>query len=131
MTLDLRLDPQVRATDRRRGHRFQPPKADLAKVPALYATEHVPAESKTVGLHYFVGSWDWWIVEVDPDTFQAFGFVRSHMEPRGEWGNVDLLELSSAQMTATVNGRPFRQPVERDCWWTPGPASEVIPGYPA
>lgn len=114
----------VVAVDRRRGHRFAPPKATLAKVPALYEVEH--ERDPLVRLHYFVGSWDWYVTELDPETWRAFGLVTSPACPHGEWGYIDLAELALVHAGATLNGHPFRQPVERDCHWTMVPISEVL-----
>lgn len=124
--LNLRSDPQIAATDRRRGHRFQPPVAELRRIPALYATEDVDLADKVVHLHFFVGGCDWYIVELDPETFRAFGWA--NLGQGGEWGYIDLAHLAVLQVPFTVNGAPFRQPVERDCWWTPATFAEVRRG---
>jgi hypothetical protein len=118
--LNLRLDPQVKATDYRRGHRFQPPASDLRKIPGIGG-----CRDGIVRLHYFVGGWDWYITELDPATFEAYGLVTSPFCPHGEWGYIDLAELALVQAGATVNGIPFSQPVERDCWWSPVPSTTI------
>lgn len=123
--LDLRLDPDVREQDRRRGHRFQLPAAVAAKVPGIYGTEGTALDDKVVHAHYFVGGWDWYVVELDPDTYRAFAFVCSLLCPEGEWGYVDLADLALQGVTASIGGRPFRQPVERDKWWQPCTFAEV------
>lgn len=126
--LDLSLDPDVAATDRRRGHRFAPPKRVLAKIPALYATDGIGSGEKVVHVHYFVGGWDWYVVELDPETWEAYALVTSPaVGPRGEWGYVDLADLALVRSGATLNGVPFRQPIERDCFWTVGPLGVVVP----
>lgn len=116
--MDLRNDPeigrQVCAVDRRRGHRFQPPKAELAGIPALYSGEHTPLAEKVLHLHYFSGSWDWYVAELDPETGVAFGYVKGHED---EWGTFSLREM--AVTMARPMGSPFDVPIERDCWWTP------------
>lgn len=94
---------------RRRGHNFFPPKADLRKIPALYSTEGTHVDEKTVHLHYFSGAWDWFITEIDTETFEAFGYARHAGD--GEWGYIDLRELEA------VRGGLI--PVERDLFWEP------------
>ena len=42
----------------RRRHDFLPPADELTKVPALYDTEHIPAEDKQVMLHYLCAAGD-------------------------------------------------------------------------
>jgi hypothetical protein len=126
--LDLRLDPRVRQADVRRGHRFQPPKAELAKIPRLYATEQVDTADQIVHLHYFVGACDWYITEIDPETFQAFGFANLGDDRCAEWGYIDLIELAVSTVATAIgpNGATFRQPVERDLYFDPKPFGEVI-----
>ena len=127
--LDLRLDPAVVAMDRRRGHRFQPPRDVLGKVPALRSTDGDGFEA-VVHVHYFLGGWDWWITEIDPETLEAFGYVRSPMCPDGEWGSLDLLELATASAPVHVKGRGvlagFEAPVERDCYWSQRSLAAVL-----
>lgn len=122
--LDLSLDPDVVKADRLRGHAFQPPADVIAAIPALYATEATEAADKTIHLHYFVAGWDWWIAELDPETWEAFGCAASPMCPRGEWGYIPLAELAS--LTGVFRaGIPMM--VERDLWWSPRPFSEAKP----
>lgn len=104
----------------RRGHDFYPP-ADLAAgIPPLYATEGQPLKERVVYLHYFVGACDWWLVEYDPAERLAFGFVCLGDVQMAEWGLVPLDEL------VAVYPHPLYI-VERDLYWTPGAAGEVIP----
>lgn len=114
-----------------RGHDFYPPASELAAIPALYATEHLPVEDKTIYLHYFVRDCDWWIAELDPDTGLAFGYARLHGDDvNAEWGYVDLTELEAVYQEAILEvdnkDRPRRPRrllprliVERDLHWTP------------
>ena len=108
----------VKMQDRRRGHRFSPPKDVLSKIPALYTTEDSVAAAKIVYVHYFTGSCDWYIVELDPETGIAFGYADLGDPQNAEWGYVDLTELG------TVEG-PFGIGVERDLHWTPKRFDEV------
>lgn len=75
-----------------RGHNFYAPKAILSKVPALGATEGTALEDKKVHLHYFTGGADWYIMEVDPSTGRAFGFLNPNGQG-GHWGFVSLPDL--------------------------------------
>jgi hypothetical protein len=96
---------------RRRGHRFYPIWTD--EVPALRSTEG--QDDPMVRAHYFVGSWDWYVVEWDPETGEAFGFVKGLDE---ELGYFSLVE-----MEATLARGLF--PIERDLYWDPVPLSTI------
>lgn len=105
---------------KRRGHAFLPPKAVLAKIPALYATESTPAEDKVIWAHYFSAGSDHWVAELDAETGEAFGYAKMAGHPEGaEWGYFDLNELEQ------VNVRHGLVIVERDCWWKPVKFAEV------
>jgi hypothetical protein len=118
MRQDMHSDMAIARMDQRRGHRFQPPAKDLKKIPALYATENTPLHQKYVYLHYFVGPCDWWITELDSNSWEAFGYVNLGNPEYAEWGYIDLTELGQETIPVGVNGRKVPFPVERDCWWT-------------
>jgi hypothetical protein len=42
-------------------------------------------------LHYFAGGCDWWIIEYDPATGDAFGYAWLG-NTCAEWGHLDLPE---------------------------------------
>jgi len=88
----------------------------LAKIPGLYETEEVSIQDKIAHLHFFSGGADWYIFELDKDTGVAFGWAELH-PGCGEWGYIDLVELGSVDV-----GFPA---VERDCWFSPTPISEL------
>jgi hypothetical protein len=111
---------KVAGVDRRRGHPFLPPADVMASVPKLYDTESVLTKDKMFVLHFFVAGCDWWIAEVDPDTWTAFGFANLGDPQNAEWGYVDLLELGEVM---AADGMLV---VERDLHWTPAKASDVI-----
>lgn len=111
--MNLREDLVIVSMDRRRGHRFQPPKADLVRIPQLGDGDET---DPTVYLHFFHHSWDWYVTELDQATGDAFGLVKGFEH---ELGYFDLREL------AKTAGGPFRMPIERDCYWTPKPLSQV------
>lgn len=103
---------------RRRGHAFYG--RQFLAAPDLYATEDVPAEEKIVHEHYFVGGCDWWIMETDKETGDAFGFtVMNGNVADGELGYVHLPELEDLQSGIVI--------VERDLDWTPAPFGTVDP----
>jgi len=112
---------QVLQVDKIRGHAFLPPADVMATVPKLYATERVLTKDKQFVLHFFVGSMDWWIAEVDPESWTAFGFANLGDPQNAEWGYVDLLELGEV-----VAGPGGMLTVERDLYWTPTLAATVL-----
>lgn len=100
-----------------RGHAFY---EGLDKLPALYSTEDIDAPDKTVLAHYFVGGCDWWIVEFDQETHQAFGYaILNNDTQNSEWGYADLIALEGL----VINGHMV---VERDYHWTPTTFRECI-----
>lgn len=115
--------------DHQRGHSLLPPPTELVDVPPLYATERTEAADKVVRLHLFVGSCDWWLVELDPDEGLAFGFACLGVPQDAEWGYVSLAELAALRVNTRVvmrsemgddwSPRAFGLPavVERDLWW--------------
>ena len=107
------LFPQGESNRRRRGHAFLTTTM-LKTIPALYATEDVPCAKKTLFAHYFYGSHDWYIAELDPETGRAFAYCPGHP---GEWGYVDI-----AEMEATVGAMSV---VERDLYFTPTTTREL------
>lgn len=124
--------PAVLDTDRaRNGQSLLPPPEVLADVPPVYATENVPPADKTVWLHYFVGSADWWLVELNPESGLAFGYASLGDPQLAEWGYVDLTELATVRVPIRLllRERPRREvqlegAVERDEHWTPVKVSD-------
>jgi hypothetical protein len=80
-------------------------------MPKTYETE--ASSDPTAHLHFFTGSWDWWITEKDtePEQSQAFGFVKSELCPDGEMGYISLPEITEAG-------------AELDLYFTPAPVSK-------
>lgn len=100
---------------KRRGHGFYPTKS--ARIPALGTTQNVA--DPMVRAHYFVGSWDWYVTEYDPETGEAFGFVKGL---ESELGYFYLPEMEAVLARGIF-------PVERDLHWDPIPLSKVMPAY--
>ncbi len=126
-----RLFAELRA--KQRGHHFYPRQADLAAIPALYSTEDLPLGDRIVWLHYFTGSADWWVVEFNPSTGQAFGYACLGDPDMAEWGTFHLPELEELYLAVVNTPEPQRlwPPVivERDLWWDPKPVSQCnLPG---
>ncbi len=122
MTIDehaTQLGPLTETLSRRRGHRFYPTASEARGIPGLYETEHVPAEDKTLHVHYFAGGSDWWIAEYDPETGTAFGYACLGDPQDAEWGYVDLPELEA------VSVRSGLVVVERDLHWQPVKARDA------
>lgn len=84
----------------------------FATMPKTYETGDDPA---TAYLHYFMGSWDWYITEKDAEAeqVQAFGWVKSELCPQGEFGYISLEEI-------TENG------AELDLYFTPQTLAPII-----
>lgn len=101
-----------------RGHRFYG--AELKSAPALYATEETPRDEKMVVAHYFLGSNDWWVVEVNPDTAIAFGYVCLNGDVySSELGYFSLPELEDIAIAGF-------HVVQRDLDWEPTPLKQIL-----
>jgi hypothetical protein len=131
------IPEDILAADRQRGHAFIPD--DLASLPKLFSTEGTLSNDKIIHLHYFMGSADWWIAEVDPENLLAFGYACLGDPQGAEWGYVDLAELGVVSITTNMrevepgdDGEmvvkrvvQFPMLVERDLYWNPKPFGEV------
>jgi len=114
-----------------RGHDFLPPDEALSKIPGAYGSENVPAEDKTIWLHYFSATTDHYVAEVwhepdeesGPGQWMGFGYARLAAFPEGaEWGCINLDELEQLR-AETPDGLPVI--VERDLSWEPTKFSEI------
>lgn len=74
-----------------------PSKTRLSKIPKLYETDEIPLLEKTIHLHFFLGSSDWYITEFDgDDTF--FGYVILNGDTQcSEWGYISFQELKDVK----------------------------------
>jgi hypothetical protein len=96
----------------------KPTEKQLSELPALYATDSTPVVDKTIVMHFFMGSCDWWIVEYDPEDRLFFGFACLGDPQCAEWGYISLDGLVQAQ------GRYGAQ-VDREVYWKPRTVSEI------
>ena len=105
----------------RRGHDFLPAWDAMTAIPLLRATEHVPPlAEKLLHLHFFIGACDWYVAELDDETWDASGYANLGDPLNAEWRYFSLPELE-----AVVVGPGFV--VERDLYWTP---PRVLPPPP-
>ena len=96
----------------------QPLQEQLDTIPRLYGTEHIPLKDKTIHLHLFIGSCDWFIAETD-GTDICFGFAILNDDLiNAEWGLISLRELAALKINGWLE-------VDNDLYWTPKAASEV------
>lgn len=116
--------PPVKFTEtqrKTRGHNFYAPKAVMAKVPGLGATNDVPLEDKKFHLHYFTGgAANWYIAEVDQKTGRAFGLMDPSGRGDGSWGYISLPDLEAVHL-----GRNLSPVVERDCYFSQGNLAHI------
>ena len=97
----------------------EPSPERLARIPRLYETEHIPAEDKTIQLHFFIGGCDWYVAEYDGhDLFYGYAILNGdHLN--AEWGYFSFAELKAVKVGF----------IEVDCeleqYWRVRPASEV------
>jgi len=82
----------------------------LTHIPRIGETSEKDASEVRVWVKFFLpeGAWTWYVTELDPDTEEAFGFVRGF---GGELGYFSLTELRELR-TPT-----FHLPIERDLYW--------------
>lgn len=86
-----------------------PTAKQLAKIPALYATEGIKLADKEVVMHFFVNSANWYIVEYDPTDETFFGYCDLGDPTMAEWGYVSFRELKDLNLKGLH--------VERDKHW--------------
>lgn len=97
---------------------YKPSAEQLAKVPGLYQTEHIPTPDKIIHAHFHIGQSHWLIAEYDHvDTMFGFCVLNGDLE-MAEWGYVSLQELED------INVLGLHQ-VEYDVDWEPKPAGQV------
>ena len=97
--------------------------AEARRLPALYSTDGQGDNARAI-VHYFLGGFDWFATEYDPETGRFFGLCYNRemadQMPEGELGYFTADDLCTAAATVNVTGAvrgSFRQPVERDLWY--------------
>ena len=71
----------------------EPSKERLDKIPRLYETEKVSIDEKLIHLHFFIGSFDWYVAEYDgDDTFWGYAILNGDLQ-NAEWGYFSFAEL--------------------------------------
>jgi hypothetical protein len=109
-------------------------KALERKLPGLYATEGTPVEEKTLHAKFFIPwtPWTAWAAEYDPASGTFFGLVHGQED---EWGYFSLGEMRQPiRVRTTMRDRSTGQVtqgyvttrVERDLYWSPRRAGEVL-----
>ena len=95
-----------------------PTAEQLATIPKLSETGHLPLMDKVIQFHFFIGGCDWFISEFDgKDTFFGFAILHGDLE-RAEWGHVSLYDLKSIKINGYLE-------IDCDLHWDPKPAREV------
>lgn len=96
----------------------EPTDAELAKLPRLYATEHIAVADKLIHQHYFIGGCDWYAAEYGTEDRLFFGFAILNDDlQNAEWGYFAYDELREIN----VHGIE----VDRDLHWRVRKACEV------
>ncbi|WP_238383074.1 DUF2958 domain-containing protein [Rubripirellula obstinata] len=92
------------------------PKGILAKLPTLGATSENP--DPVVQVKWFTpdANWTWWVIEYDPESRIAYGFVRGIED---EFGTFTFDEVEQLRGSLGL-------PVERDLHFDPQPVSKVM-----
>ncbi|WP_030383013.1 MULTISPECIES: DUF4262 domain-containing protein [unclassified Streptomyces] len=106
-----------------RGHSFYPAPEEVAEIPGLWATVMEPHEHRVVGFRYFSARGEWYVVEVNDATGQAYGWscLGSDLS-QGRWGLIDLPALESFRPDGDLSHL-----VVRDLDFTPDFAANVLP----
>nr|WP_321402044.1 DUF2958 domain-containing protein [uncultured Desulfobacter sp.] len=95
-----------------------PTETQLAIIPGLYQTEHIPTQDKIIHAHFYLGESHWFIAEYDHvDTMFGFCILNGDLE-MAEWGFVSLEELKDINVLG-------RYQVQFDVHWPPKPAGQV------
>ncbi|MEU0022081.1 DUF4262 domain-containing protein [Streptomyces sp. NPDC048664] len=113
--------PELRRDER--DHDFYPAPEVLAEIPGLWATVLEPHEHKVVRLRYSSAQGEWYVVEVDGATGEAYGWSYSNGDPsQGRWGLIDLPALESCRADSDPP-----ELIARDLDFTPDVAANVLP----
>lgn len=95
-----------------------PTAEQLAIIPKLYETEHLPLKDKIIQYHFFIGGCDWFVVEYDGvDKFFAFVILHGDLQ-MAEWGYISFSELKSIKVGGYLE-------IDCDLYWKPKSAGQV------
>lgn len=92
------------------------PKELAETVPPLYATEREDDPIARVKLFSCFNGWTWLVTEYNPDSGEAFGFVKGFEE---EWGYFSIREMEEVNCSKGIGV------IERDLYFEPAPVSRV------
>ena len=88
-------------------------------IPSLF--EAMADEDPLVRCKLFtVTGWRWFVLGLDRESLVAYCFVTSPRFPEGEYGAVDLRQLSRLTMLSGSLG------IERDLYFDPRPLSQLL-----
>ena len=112
--------------DESRGHRFIGPE----KIPALNATKGTKLAERVAAAHYYIGDFEWFVLELDLTDGHALTFRTDKLTGREEFGYTNLFRLGQQIVKSRVGIASGYEVVhelfiERDCEWTPTVMSEV------
>lgn len=94
-----------------------PTREELDRIPRLYQTEDIPLKDKLIYLHFFIGSFDWFIAEYDgEDLFWGYALNGDH--DMAEWGYISFTEMKEAKVRGWLE-------IDRDINWQIRKASEI------
>ena len=98
---------------------FNKPTAEqLATIPRLYQTEHIPIKDKIVYLHFFIGNSDWYVMEFDmKNIFWGFVILNNDYQ-MSDFGYFNFHEL------ADILVKGFFE-IENDASWQARPAHKI------
>ena len=83
-------------------------KIKIDTMPKTYETDGM-GDSAPVGLHYFKGASDWYIIEKDmePEQYQTFGFaILNGDKQNAELGYISIEELIQYGVELDLNNKP-------------------------
>jgi predicted GNAT family acetyltransferase len=93
--------------------------AQLKAIPKRYSTEKIPLMEKTVYAHYFVGRWDWYILEYEEDIEGNMDYSRFFAYVIG-----DEKESGYVSFTGLTQG-DYPHP-ELDFYWQPRTLGDIL-----
>lgn len=122
-----------------RGHSLKPEPEVLAAIPPLYATDDTPTADKLVYVRYFAGGCDWYLMELDPKEWLAFGWCDLG-QGFAELGYFSLHELGGIQAAGLlrfvtedddgnehIEDKSYPVYVERDLHWSEQHFDQIKP----